>query len=509
MIYTTPDKTNIQTDIAIIGSGCGGAMTAAFMAEQGFDVLVIEEGEYVDRAHFNQNPRELIPKMYRQNAALATDDQSIRILQGKVYGGSTTINWMTSLRTPSHVLDEWADLFGLEEYRPHSMELIFEDVEKRLNVHKVPEWAISPANQVILDGALKLGMHADRLPNNSKNCIGCGGCGLGCHYDAKMDMRLTYLEDARKNGTHIYTSTRAYLIRPETDERQLVKAINLKTEETLSIHAKRTVVAGSAIMTPLLLQKSKLIKSKLVGKHLHLHPTAAVVGRFEREINPTYGIPQSAVAEHNPDGTGYGYWIEAPDTEYFLAGVNHTPTGNQRREDLKQLRYIAPLIILTRDGADKKSSGEVRWRRGLNLQNGRFSLKPFPSIRYKISPTDKRHLLMGVETAIRMLFAAGAVEVLPYFNPPPRMTKPEDASIVHKLNSGPNQISMFSAHPTGTARMSSTQKTGVVDKTGKLHHYNGIYVLDGSILPTAPGVNPMITILATVKRALQIGNLNL
>ncbi|MHA2169319.1 MAG: GMC family oxidoreductase N-terminal domain-containing protein, partial [Candidatus Kariarchaeaceae archaeon] len=129
-----PEVEKFEYDVCIIGSGCGGAIAAAKISSMGYSVILLEEGPYVDYNDFNQNESILIPKLYRRGAGLGTDDQSMRILQGRVYGGSSTINWMTSLRTPDFVLNQWGDEFGLGTYNPKAMVSHFNEVEKRLNV---------------------------------------------------------------------------------------------------------------------------------------------------------------------------------------------------------------------------------------------------------------------------------------------------------------------------------------------------------------------------------------
>jgi choline dehydrogenase-like flavoprotein len=174
---------------------------------------------------------------------------------------------------------------------------------------------------------------------------------------------------------------------------------------------------------------------------------------------------------------------------------------------MRNMRRMGMIITLVRDGADKRSNGEVRWRRGLNTQSGHLSISKVPSIRYRLSPTDKEHLHQGMEAAIAFHFAAGARDVLTMHNRHQTLTSPDQIPQLRRLASGPNQLSMFSAHPTGTARMGKDRQSSVVDETMEMHHHPGIYVMDGSALPTAPGVNPMITILATVSRALELGDL--
>lgn len=512
-------ETAIDTDILIIGSGCGGAIAAAKFSEKGYRITLVEEGPYMTQKDFIQNSRQLVPRMYRRGGGLATDDMSMRILQGSTFGGSTTINWMTCLRTPDFVLDQWSDQFGLTDYGSKEMVQYFNEVEKRLSVHKIDDAEHSRQNRIILDGGKALGIHAEASSNNSKDCIGCGTCGLGCPYNAKQDMRITYLRDALKSGITVHTSTKADKIKYYDKNKQITN-VTMKgsdwniPDRNLTIVSKRTVVAGSAIQTPLLLQKSGLTRGKLVGKHLQLHPVTGSFAKYDEIIDPTYGIPQTTTSEeyHNLDGNGYGFWLEVPDLEPFLSAVNYPGIGKPRREEMKGFRKFGTIIVLTRDGANGKSTisnGEVRWRRGFNYQSGAFSARSIPSIRYKLSKEDKYHLMKGLENSIEMHLAAGAKSVLSLHNEYTEIKKPEEIKRIWDLRNGPNEMSLFSAHPTGTARMGVDPKLSVVDKTTEMHHYPGIYVMDGSVLPTAPGVNPMITILATISRAIDLGNIEI
>ena len=508
MIYepsTLPDETRFSADVVIIGSGAGGAVAASKLSERGLDVLVLEEGVNVTRDMLDMNERVLLPKLYQVQGGQATDDMSVRILQGRCLGGSTTVNWMTCLRTPDHVLNEWVEEHGLEEFAPSKMQRFFEEVEKRLSVHRIKDDEHNPHNRIILEGAKKLGIHGEASFNNSIDCIGCGFCGLGCSYDAKQDMRLTYLKDALSHETRIFTSTRAEKIRYESKNEQVIIARVLGSEYGLSdkeirVTAKRTVVAGSAIGTPLLLQRSKMGKSKALGKFFRIHPVTLAIAKYDRIIDPAYGIPQSSYSEeyHNLDGNGYGFWLEVPPVQPIMGAVNIPGFGEQRREILRNYRKLGVILVLVRDGADKKSTGQVKWKRNK------------PSISYKLSKTDKQHLLKGLENAIEFHFAVGAKEVYTLHNKFTKLTSIDQKQVIWKLKNGPNQLSLFSAHPMGTARMGVNPRTSVVNAEMEMHHYPGVYVMDGSTLPTALGVNPMITILSTVTNTLsRVGTLGL
>jgi len=176
---------------------------------------------------------------------------------------------------------------------------------------------------------------------------------------------------------------------------------------------------------------------------------------------------------------------------------------------MSQIRNLAAIIVLARDGANKKSNGEIKWRRGLNLQNGSINFRKVPSIRYKLCDEDKEHLLKGVEASARIHFAAGAKNVFTLHSEFTTLSSPEEIPNIRSLKTGANEITLFSAHAMGTARMGKDTKVSVIDETMQMHYYPGVYVMDSSVLPTALGVNPMLTILASVSRAIELGNIGL
>jgi choline dehydrogenase-like flavoprotein len=101
------DGTTLEADVCIIGSGAGGAVTAARLAAAGFDVLVVEEGGHHTRADFKMREDINFPMLYQETGARTTRDLALTILQGRAVGGSTVVNWTTSFRTPPHVYEHW------------------------------------------------------------------------------------------------------------------------------------------------------------------------------------------------------------------------------------------------------------------------------------------------------------------------------------------------------------------------------------------------------------------
>src|SRR6187549_3841009 len=106
----------IVCDVAIVGSGAGAGITAELLSKAGLKVIIVEEGPLRSSTDFNQQEAVAYPSLYQESAARKTADKAINILQGRCVGGSTTVNWTSSFRTPAGTLDHWRDHFGLEGY---------------------------------------------------------------------------------------------------------------------------------------------------------------------------------------------------------------------------------------------------------------------------------------------------------------------------------------------------------------------------------------------------------
>jgi choline dehydrogenase-like flavoprotein len=113
-------------DVCIIGSGCGGGASAKVLAEAGKRVVVLEEGGHYTSKDFDSTEQTAYQNLYQQRAGQATDDLAVTVLQGRCVGGSTTVNWTTTLRTPEFVLEAWKRVHGVEGLSLKEIEPYFE-----------------------------------------------------------------------------------------------------------------------------------------------------------------------------------------------------------------------------------------------------------------------------------------------------------------------------------------------------------------------------------------------
>ena len=107
---------NITCDVAIVGSGAGAGITAELLTRAGLQVVLVEEGPLKSSSNFHQRESEAYPSLYQESASRKTADKGVSILQGRCVGGSTTVNWTSSFRTPEPTLRYWEQHFGLDDF---------------------------------------------------------------------------------------------------------------------------------------------------------------------------------------------------------------------------------------------------------------------------------------------------------------------------------------------------------------------------------------------------------
>ena len=194
-----PRRRPLECDVAIVGSGAGAGITAELLSAAGLKLVIVEEGPLKSSRDFRQLESEAYPALYQESAARKTADKAINILQGRCVGGSTTVNWTSSFRTPSSTLAYWREHFGLAELTDDAMSPWFQQAEQRLNIGP---WLAPPNenNDLLRRGALKLGIAAAAIQRNVKGCWNLGSCGMGCPTNAKQSMLVTTIPAALDRG---------------------------------------------------------------------------------------------------------------------------------------------------------------------------------------------------------------------------------------------------------------------------------------------------------------------
>ncbi|MEK6650321.1 MAG: GMC family oxidoreductase N-terminal domain-containing protein, partial [Bacteroidota bacterium] len=354
----------LAADVCIIGSGCGGGAAAKVLAESGKKVVVVEEGGSYAPADFEPTGEWAYTNLYQQRGALATEDLGVTVLVGRCVGGSSTVNWTTSLRTPEFVLDAWDKKRGVSGLGLREIEPYFERVERYLNILPEPDHRHNRQNSIILKGAAALGYRAKANGRNVRDCIELGVCGYGCSAGAKLSVDVTYLADAVKAGATVHADCRADRIESAGPVKRVIGSVLDRSTRAprlpFTVEAPLVIVAGSAIASPLLLERSGLASgNQHLGRHLTFHLTCAVAGLYDERQEPWKGIPQSAMCDEflNKNGDGGGYWVEAAPVDPILIGMGLPGFGRPHRGMMALFPHLAVSIVLVKD---TDSEGRVR-----------------------------------------------------------------------------------------------------------------------------------------------------
>lgn len=500
-------ETTLTTDVLVIGSGAGGGVVAGELAKAGHEVLIVEKGRYYTDADLSGNERQSTEDMYEKKGLLTTHDTAMMIMAGSTLGGGTTINWSGSLRTPDHVLEEWARDYGFTAATTPEYQASLAAVSQRMNVNS-DECGLNANNAQLVRGSERLGYPVEVIPRNVKGCEDCGYCNFGCAFGAKQSTVKTYLQDAVGSGasvlvratverlTHSGGTATGAILHAEDDEGRIHR---------VTVRTKAVVVSAGSINTPAILRRSGLTNPH-IGANLHLHPVTVIFSLFNEAIRTWQGAPMTRVVKQfsNLDGKGYGVVLEvAPGHPGLTASVLPWLSAEDHQRLIAQLQFLANIIVITRDA-----------------HGGRVTLDKHgqPVVHYQLHADDRAHLQKGVLEALKVHQAAGAREVYSPHNEQLGFVndgRSDFAAFLKTVESRglkANDFPLFSAHQMSSCRIAAHPQLGAVRPDGQLWELKRCFVVDGSALPTATGVNPMLSILTLahylsqqIKAALPVG----
>jgi choline dehydrogenase-like flavoprotein len=478
----------LATEVVVIGTGAGGAVAGAALAKAGKRVLFLEAGGAFAQEHFQQKKLSWsTTNLYAAHGPQSTTGDAVMVIpQGRVVGGSTVLNSGICFRPPDTRLREWADIVGAPHLLPDAMRAFVDDIWRRLGVMPTHEGIGRRNNALLRDGLLRLGfLEHGFIDRNAPTCLGCGVCHLGCPSGAKASVDKAILPEAANAGARILIRARAegIIVQGGRATGVEVAIVDERTEAatgSLRVNADLVIVAGSALGTPLILERSGLGNEER-GAHLSLHPGFGVMAEFAEKVSLWNGVPQ-------------GYYGRVPgDDRIIIESAGLTPVelfGLLGRAGAPEqaLRFphlaLAGVMIRDRGGGTVKLASTQTFR---------------PAINVRLFAEDFEALKSGARIVTRAWFAAGAVRVAP-FSLPFHFHEDENSALasIDGVHSARDILQLHASHPLGTCRMGPADgpHRGVVDGNAKVHGVEGLYVMDGSIFPSTLGVNPQITIMA-------------
>ncbi|MBI5504300.1 MAG: GMC family oxidoreductase N-terminal domain-containing protein [Deltaproteobacteria bacterium] len=480
-------------DVVVVGSGAGGAPAARALRDAGFDVLLLEEGGLHLTESFRTDPITSLQRLYRDaGTSSILGRPPIMFAEGRCVGGSTVINGGMSWRTPEHALDHWSRELGLEATDSKSMEPWFDEAQSILHVEQQHPDTLGRNDELFVAGANQLGWKVETNPRNMHRCVGLNNCGFGCPTGAKRSMLVTEIPRALGAGARLLTYAkvdrvlmrggRATGVRGHfVDERGSSRRLSGGRLGSFEVRARLVVLAAGARHTPGILMRSMVFGGQ-VGKGLHTHPNAKVVGVFDERVNPWIGAHQShQIHQFLGDGILIGYAGVPPG----ILATGIPGFGRAHAERMAQFNHMITAACLIED------TGEGRVILGPDLQ---------PWMTFRLSPRDVETVHRGVRLAAEQMFAAGARSVLLPFGDLSEIHGADQLVEIDRRPRKRHNIELMTVHIMSSARMGRDKAAGVVDAWGRVHGIDALTIADASIIPSSIGVNPQETIVALALR---------
>ena len=276
----------IETDVVVIGSGCGAGVSAKNLAESGHRVLVVEKAYHYPPEYLPMSEVDAGVHLFANGGNEASDDASIFVVSSSAFGGGGTVNWSASLQLQGAVRQEWSD-DGLPFFTSSEFQKCLDRVCNRMGV-STDYIEHNKTNRVLLDGSRKLGYSCKTVEQNTGGVKHYDGyCSLGCGAHEKQGPAVSFLPDAEKAGAKFVEGFHARkVIFEHVNNSKTVTGVlgtwtsrdrnggvsgNDRYSREVLIKAKRVVVSCGSLESPLLLLRSGLTNSQ-IGRNLHLHP---------------------------------------------------------------------------------------------------------------------------------------------------------------------------------------------------------------------------------------------
>ena len=470
-IHSPATESLYDAEILIIGSGAGGATTAALLAEAGFDVLAVEEGAWVEQGSVVPFSLDQMNQQYRSaGVTVALGLPSIAYTEGRCAGGGTEVNSGLYRRPPADVLERWRTQYHIRDLDPDEMYPIAHELETALNVPKVPG-KVSAPSMALHRGAEALSWENSESPRWMKYPPG-GNAASG----QRQSMTRTYLPRAHRAGARIITQCRVrkLAINGTSASEALVVLANGQPGR---IRFRHVFVCGGAIHTPALLQRSGL--HERIGDTLAVHPTVKLAAHFREAINVPDDVPVHQVKEFAPE-ISFGGSASNPGLVAMALADNWAEFGHAVNDWQRVSVYYAAIT--------SQGKGRVKAIPGMRD----------PLVTYHLSGRDKQLLRSGLSRVTLLMLAAGADEVYPSYRGAPLVRTPGDiANLQHSFAT--TKATVMTVHLCSTVPIGEHPRCAA-NSFGQVRGMKNVWVNDASMLPDAPGVNPQGSVQAFAVR---------
>lgn len=475
-----------MVDAVVIGSGYGGTIPAARLAEAGMSVVVLERGPRMETREFRQSD-ELHYIQSMTDVVVSTGNVAFRT--GRLVGGASIPMDGACFRMPAHSFEVtettprgprryWPAAYTRAALGPY-----YDRAEAMLRVRQFAWTEISKAGGLFAKMLDQVGASCERSRMNYTDCLQCGFCAQGCIFDKKMTLMHTYIPLAEAHGAEFRTGCQV-----NTIEQQGTTWVAHYTRDGMArdIGARRMFVAGGGIHTPALLLRSRANLPRLsahVGEHFNHNGELQFVGILPPEFDDLAhyqcfkGMDNAGMMTfHWYDSHGFtlhpGGGMEPTLFAAAIAAAND-PVIPRRAWGMEYKRFVESVYPHRVIGFSSLGLADSHHAVALRADG----VSPDVVARDR---TAYDAYLDRLEGAVFDMGQRTGIKILPAY---------------------PRQYSgMTSAHLLASCRMSESADDGVVDPNCQVWNYENLYICDASAIPYALGVNPALNISAVAER---------
>ncbi|MDX1918200.1 MAG: GMC family oxidoreductase [Candidatus Caenarcaniphilales bacterium] len=495
-------------DYLIVGAGPAGAVIAHELSRAGKHVMLVDQGPLIiPGALLNSK----LPQLRENQGIRVSDDGGVIFRNGNAFGGGAAINIDLAFQptdpTVKHRIAKWvekeqipSDLWEEKKIKP-----AYDWVEKHIGTREALSSEINANNHVLWDGALALGLSPDLYALNSYR-TGESPSSLTLKrspvdhliFEAlKRESSSLSILPRFKAGEILFQGRKAIGIEGKILDYPFLEGelddpygLNLAKDQSIYIQAKNVILSAGSLGTPLLLLRSG-IENEQIGKGIIAHPSLPVIGLYSKPVRNWEGIASTVFLDDF--ALSDDFILEATSSDPADVASLIPGNGEQVYGIMHEYAYLAGFGVMVIDESQSKNEVSID-------QNGD------PIIKYKLSESDQRKLLKGVDLSLKIHFAAGAKKVIiPNFQLFDGKrenfisNQAEWERLKSKLELGPFQNFISSAHMQATCKLGRSPATSVVDPHHRLWNYQNLYIVDSSIFPSSIGANPMQSIYTIAK----------
>ncbi len=454
----------MRYDALIVGSGVSGSAFAQELCRAGLKCALFEAGKHFTAATYPREEIDASSQLYWAGGIELNRRADLGLLRPKAVGGGTIVNQALADRFDALALDEWEALSGTSLFSPREMAPWYEKAEAQLSLQTIPSSKRNRNARIFDEGFRRNGYQAAALRRAQKDCKNeegndCIECLQGCPLDSKQSTPVTTLKHALEAGLELYAETEVLGVRSDDDGAEV--HVRLKDGTLAHFSGRRLILAGGAIgNSKLLLQSGYADKLPATGTGFYTHPQEMVLALYDEPVDAFRGSFQTMKSD-DPGFRRQGFKLENVFAPPVGLAMLLPQAGKAHQTMMTRLRHFACIEVAVRD----TNAGQIRvGPGGATVVDKNWNAE------------DLRRRAAGMNAISRIFRSTGARQILPG-----RVT--------------------IGLHLMGGCALGRDPKTSVVGADFRLHGEKHVYSADSSVFPSAPGLNPSLTILALSLRA--------